>query len=283
MPKIMHINFLLLLVLMTTAIKVAGYQPQRKLLLPQSRTCQSLTHGTSSRIHSALPALKLDAVNEPKISAGIGLVGLSVLLLNRLLLPADAFVVSDGQLRADIVAIFACSALLLNVLSEDDITAREREPVALAGYAFKDPVVSTAVSITVGDESRWLINSIMQHTPATSVAILNDSKLTAVGGVLGLRNARFEEVVVDVPKSPILRKALEQGEETYLPDLQVRILSVVTPLHFTAIWCAASCSAIAIVIADRIVLCGVTADLAGKAGILVLSDQLPVSRRLAPR
>ena len=76
----------------------------------------------------------------PALSIGAGVGGIMVLLVNRLSLD----LVSDVQSRADLIAVIGCSALLLNVLSEQDITARSRDPVPLVGYAMPSPWVRCA-------------------------------------------------------------------------------------------------------------------------------------------
>lgn len=71
----------------------------------------------------------------PALSIGAGVGGMALLLGNRLSLD----LVSDVQSRADLIAVIGCSALLLNVLSEQEITARSRDPVPLVGYAMPRP------------------------------------------------------------------------------------------------------------------------------------------------
>ena len=82
-----------------------------------------------------------------------------IILINRVSL-SDSILVSDVQsragdsepllcsplsicdviiLRTDLISVMACSALLLNVLSEQDITAGEREAVAVRFYNYFSP------------------------------------------------------------------------------------------------------------------------------------------------
>ena len=58
----------------------------------------------------------------PSLSIGAGITGVFVLLVNRLCVDLDK--VTDVQSRADIISVVACSAVLLNVLSESDIEAK---------------------------------------------------------------------------------------------------------------------------------------------------------------
>ena len=165
-----------------------------------------------------------DIINNPAISIGAGVAGIFVLLANRL---SFGDIVSDVQSRADIISVIACSALLLNVLSEQDITARTRDAVPLVGYALKNPQIQPELSAVGGiDASKlnslsWCINSILKTTPATSAHIILDDRFLARGGVVGTADDRVVFDVKNIEKMPILQKTLKLGEEIYLPDLQV--------------------------------------------------------------
>ena len=63
-------------------------------------------------------------VKRQGFSIGVGATGILILLVNRLSVDLDK--VTDVQSRADIISVVACSALLLNVLSETEIEARDR-------------------------------------------------------------------------------------------------------------------------------------------------------------
>ena len=164
-----------------------------------------------------------DLINSPGISIGAGVAGIFVLLANRL---AFGDIISDVQSRADIISVIACSALLLNVLSEQDITARTRDAVPLVGYAMKSPLISE----TSGEQSKvksdalsWCINTILKATPATSVHIILNNNFLARGGVVGMGDDRVSLEINNFSKMAILQKTVNNGEEVYLPDLQVRI------------------------------------------------------------
>ena len=166
-----------------------------------------------------------DIINNPAISIGAGVAGIFVLLANRL---SFGDIVSDVQSRADIISVIACSALLLNVLSEQDITARTRDAVPLVGYAMKNPQIQMKAGEVEGALSaqtnalKWTINSILKTTPATSVHVILNNSFLARGGVVGMGDDRVSFDVKNVDKMPILDKTLKLGEEIYLPDLQVR-------------------------------------------------------------
>lgn len=166
------------------------------------------------------------AINDPNFSLGVGVAGIVVLLANRL---SQDLVVSDIQSRADIIGVIASSALLLNVLSEQDITARDRDPVSLVGYAIKDPVVDAAMKDTFS--LKWLVNTIISSTPATSVAVISQAKVVSAGGVVARGTEQLPSV--DVDSMTILRKTIDKKEETYLPDLQASIM-----IAMLTFWCS---------------------------------------------
>ena len=159
-----------------------------------------------------------DIINNPAISIGAGVGGIFILLANRL---SFGDIVSDVQSRADIISVIACSALLLNALSEQDITARTRDAVPLVGYALKTPLLSPLLDAAKAASLTWCINSILKTTPATSVHIILDNNFLARGGVVGTSDDRAVSNVKNVENMPILQKTLRIGEEIYLPDLQV--------------------------------------------------------------
>lgn len=162
-----------------------------------------------------------DIINSPGISIGAGVGGIFVLLANRL---SFGDIISDVQSRADIISVIACSALLLNVLSEQDITARTRDAVPLVGYAMKTPQVQETVvgeSQSKRDALVWCVDTILKTTPATSVHVILDDNFLVRGGVVGMGDDRASSEVKNVGQMSILQKTLRIGEEVYLPDLQV--------------------------------------------------------------
>lgn len=173
------------------------------------------------RGRGALAPLEAQALKTPGLSIGAGVAGIFILLANRLSVDLDR--ITDVQSRADIISVVACSALLLNVLSEQDIVARDREAVPLVGFALKSPVVS-------GDQqaaTKWYIDAILQGTPATSVHVVRDSLVVGRGGVIGQGDPRTSGALaqadggVPMNRMTILQKVLQGGEEVYLPDLQI--------------------------------------------------------------
>jgi len=177
--------------------------------------------------HHHLFAQKEQSIGDyvPLVTGGIGLM---VLLVNRLSLES---IVSDVQSRSDIITVIACSALLLNVLSDQDITPKEREAVPLMGYALKSPVVSsTFVERVVAGKGTapaqlnsalvWLVSNILRNFESiSSVHLISEYKVVAVGGVVSSKDNFLSDI--NESEAIILRKVVDQREQLYLPDLQV--------------------------------------------------------------
>lgn len=168
----------------------------------------------------------LKTVSDPLVSLGAGSAGLMVLLFNRLgSLGLDS--VSDVQSRTDILSVIACSSLLLSVLSDQDITTKDREAVALVGYALQR--ARLAETLTLPESAvQWCVDALLEGSPANSVLLLEqtanaggDWTVVAAGGVVG-GGIGPSGPLPSVPRlsAKILTQALQTGE-VYLPDLQI--------------------------------------------------------------
>lgn len=157
-------------------------------------------------------------IRDPGLSVGAGLAGLVILVVNRFI-AIDTLEVSDLQSRADLLSTIACSSLLLNVLSESDIVARDRDPVALFGYALKEPKVLTN-NEKEKELVKWIIQTILNNTPATSVHVIRNKQFIGRGGVIG-NDDDLNSLKLEIENMKILTKALQNNEEIYLPDLQI--------------------------------------------------------------
>ena len=174
---------------------------------------------------------------DSSFSLGAGIAGFIILLGNRLL-AIDSLDVSDVQSRADIISVIACSALVLNAISESDIETKTRESVSLFGFALTEPLllktdnmISSDGGLSVIDVDKlydttlWLIKSILGNTPATSVHVVINDRCVGRGGVVGKDDALTLDIGKDKnnfkSNMPILQKSLINGDEVYLPDLQI--------------------------------------------------------------
>lgn len=195
---------------------------------PFDRTVRPLQ--MSSESSSSSP---LDWILDQNVSLGVGVAGILLLLVNRLSLSLD--IVSDAQSRADIVAVLACSALLLNVLSDQEIETRERDKVALVGFAISStaPLVSAEASTSFRTAAEWLVDAIMSCTPATSVHIISSTgKIEAAAGVVASTKEKLLQLQLTPQGCKILKEAIDKREEVYLPDIQVQYKCWVMHVRF---------------------------------------------------
>ena len=147
-------------------------------------------------------------------STFIGVGGLFALLLNRISLDA----VSDIQSRSDIIGVMSCSAILLNAISERNIEANSRQPVALFGYSIKSPVFIPDLESNEKSCINWIMEALLETQAVTSVCVVKDCEIIGAVGVVATSNILQK---IKIENKPILNRVLEKSEEVYLPDLQV--------------------------------------------------------------
>lgn len=158
-----------------------------------------------------------------------------LLLANRLTVPFDQ--VADTQLRMDIITVIACGGVLLNALSEQDITTRERDKVSLVGFYLKDVAFDGTVIAQQSQKQaiEWAVDTLVRSTPTKSVCIIHkSSKIVAKAGIV----ASKEMETVSPETSPILRSSAISFEEVYLPDVQIlpgKIEFTYLPLNIQAL------------------------------------------------
>ena len=168
-------------------------------------------------------------LNSQGFTYGVGSMGLITVLANRLSILDES--VSDFQSRLDLISVMACSALLLNALTTQEIETRERDTVTLVGYSCTSVIVSPRVAkSTLGGASAWLCDTIMTGVPGiTSVHIIDSSHMIMARiGVVGDGDDKNEGKITP---GKILSKVLLEKEEQYLPDVQILPGKVVSALH----------------------------------------------------
>jgi hypothetical protein len=208
-------SFLLVILAGLASSNVLGFQAVSKRL--NYRKC-AVTAMQRQSFDEEKSGSLFDLIKSPGISLGAGVAGIFALLANRL--SVDLEKVTDVQSRADIISVIACSALLLNVLSDQDIAARERDAVPLVGFALKEPLVGSALSTNRASAAKWLLKAALTSVPVTSVHIISGTAIIAAGGVVSSTDKGGLGQLSAVA-TPILNKAINNGEEVYLPDLQI--------------------------------------------------------------
>ena len=152
----------------------------------------------------------------------LGLVGLIVCVAHRLANTDSLSVDSLSQeTRADLLAVFASGAVLLNGISKLDVTSALAESVILDGETLAKPIYNQDVH---GEKDvTWALESLLTATPAKTAVLLSsrndDWTITAVAGVLPRDPVLRQAPLVNA--TPILdRFRKDSTRESYLPTLQ---------------------------------------------------------------
>ena len=195
--------------------------------------------GATGIVDSVLTLLSSDGA-----SIALGLLGITICLFNRLshIDDYDAMTaVADGadalgrQSRADLLAVFASGAILLNGISKLDVTSALAESVVLEGVELDGTAIfgdalketSNGSNDSVQTEIEWALESVLDATPAKTAVIM----------AYDTAGASWKPVAASgiVPADESLQRALPRGrttpildrfqggsmtKESYLPTLQ---------------------------------------------------------------
>jgi hypothetical protein len=171
------------------------------------RLYQSRSDNKNSDGGGGAAALKF--LNSQSFTYGIGSLGLLVVFGNRLSILSEA--VSDFQSRVDLIVVFACSALILNALTVEEIQTKERDSVALVGYSCTSSILNPKIDATTsaGKTCAWLCETIMFRVSfsISSVHIIKSNQILARVGVLGNGDDRKNGVI---EPGKILKKAMAE-------------------------------------------------------------------------
>jgi hypothetical protein len=126
------------------------------------------------------------------------------------------------ETRSDLLATFACGAVLLNGVSKLDVTSALSESVQLDGVQLSRAEVN--VDVSNDKDLRWGLESLLLATPAKSVVLLvadgtDGWNILASAGIVP--NDTFQRRTFSLKASPILdRFRKDLSKESYLPTLQ---------------------------------------------------------------
>jgi len=182
----------------------------------------------------------LSLISSDAASIALALIGLCLLLVERLTLPeastvgADAYQYAEKlgeETRSNLIAILACGSVLLNGISKLDVTSALAEAVKLDGIVASEPLIfeqdNERPIFQRHHSLQWGMASFLQATPAKTVVVLQmstrSSKKWEVVAMMGVVPV---EVTAGTPKglssTPILDRFQIEGnsKEAYLPTLQ---------------------------------------------------------------
>ena len=199
------------------------------------------TSGATGSLDSALTLLTSDGA-----SIVLGIVGITICLFNRVIhiddydalnstgaLGADAM---GRQSRADLLAVFASGAVLLNGISNLDVTSALAESVVMDGISLNSPViydealddVEMNLSKSSRDDLIWALESLLDATPAQTAVVVangrNGWRPMASAGIIPTDSSMMQ-TLSNIP-TPILDRFLPTArggastKESYLPTLQ---------------------------------------------------------------
>ena len=160
----------------------------------------------------------------------IGLSGIIVLLLGRLILDSDIDIADSeamtGSTRSNLLTVFACVAVLLNGLVKLDVESTTAESVDLQGT--RCPVTTTQQDDSSSDLI-WSLDSLLKATSAETAVLLdqrNDQwSIQSYAGVVPW-SSNSKPISLSSISTPIIDRCLKQSlesqsfQETYLPTVQ---------------------------------------------------------------
>lgn len=177
----------------------------------------------------------LSFISSDIASIALGMVGLVLLLIERLSLPdADTMGISQVQYaeqlgeetRSNLIAVVACGSVLLNGISKLDVTSALAETVELEGDVITEPLVFDESLEKHKTTLQWGMESFLKATPAKTVVILRSNSKDDAWQVFSMVGTVPTEATLTRPEllssTPILDRFRKDGsgKETYLPTLQ---------------------------------------------------------------
>jgi hypothetical protein len=159
----------------------------------------------------------------------VGLSGIVMLLIGRLILDADISITDaeamTGSTRSNLLAVFACVAVLLNGLVKLDVESTTAESVVLQGTRW--PV--TSLQQNPNSELVWALDSLLKATSAETAILLEQNNgqwnIESFAGIVPWSSTSNPVSLAKI-STPILDRCLKQTresqsfQETYLPTLQ---------------------------------------------------------------
>jgi hypothetical protein len=142
-----------------------------------------------------------------KLPIAAGILGGTLLLLNRLLTPT----LTDFQARSDVMGVILSALLILTGLLWQRIQPVPPESVMLEGEEGLE--LANDLPETVATELAWASHLLLTNTVTRSVVAYKQGRVLMRRGVLGPNP--------DVKPGPILQRVLDKEKAVYLVDLKV--------------------------------------------------------------
>lgn len=137
----------------------------------------------------------------------VGILGSSLLILNRLLTPT----LTDTQARSDVMGIILSAVLVLTGLLWQRVQPRSPDAVTLEGETGLELAENLPEAIQT--ELAWASYLILTNTVTGSLVVYYRDRVLLRRGILGPQST--------VTPGAILRRVLGQGKSVYLVDLKL--------------------------------------------------------------
>jgi hypothetical protein len=215
---------------------------QRQQRQSQVRFSSSIVGGDGdASMNGDLVDTVLSVISSDVVSIVLGLLGLLWVVIHRLtLLDVDGAEALTVQTRTDLLAVLACGSVLLNGVTNLDVTTALAESVVLDGTKLEQPDVKNNFrmhdAVSTDDEKKcisWVLDSLLTASPAKTAVLLqrNDNAkdlsnpwiVSCRAGVLPTAATTPHKATIELPdRTPILDRVGSPGnsKETYLPTLQ---------------------------------------------------------------
>ena len=152
------------------------------------------------------------AQNDPnavlrRLPIAVGILGSSLLILNRLLTPA----LTDSQARSDVIGIILSAVLVLTGLLWQRVQPRSPDAVELQGEEGFE--LDEALPEVMKTELAWASHLVLTNTATRSLVAYYDSQVLMRRGILGPTE--------EVTEGAILKRVLDKGKAVYLVDMKL--------------------------------------------------------------
>ncbi|WP_008311363.1 cofactor assembly of complex C subunit B [Leptolyngbya sp. PCC 6406] len=137
----------------------------------------------------------------------VGILGSSLLVLNRVLTPA----LTESQARSDVMGIVLSAVLVLTGLLWQRVQPRSPEAVTLVGETGFDLVPDLPEEVQT--ELAWVSHLLLTNTVTRSLLVYHCDRVLLRRGVLG--------PTATVTPGTILKRVLATGKAVYLVDLRL--------------------------------------------------------------
>lgn len=142
-----------------------------------------------------------------KLPIAVGILGSSLLMVNRVLTPA----LTDSQARSDVMGIILSAVLVLTGLLWQRVQPRSPDTVELQGEEGFE--LDETLPDQVQTELAWASHLLLTNTVTRAIVAYYDGKVLMRRGILGPTS--------EVSEGAILKRVLEKGKAVYLVDMKL--------------------------------------------------------------